>query len=78
MKKETDGYMQNLVLQMQRFDEREKEKELQLQLIKDLEKTTRYQQVRDNKARRRLDDKQEKQLDAYLMQKVKEELLQEQ
>ena len=64
---EVNGYMQNLNLQMQRYDEREKEKEKQLALIKEMEKVTRAKQVKDNKHRRRTEDKQQKQLDSYLM-----------
>ncbi|EAR96534.1 hypothetical protein TTHERM_00192030 (macronuclear) [Tetrahymena thermophila SB210] len=77
-KKESEGYSKNMQIQMERYDEKEKEKEMQLQLIKDMEKATRAKQIKDNKQRRRQEDKQQKQLDAYLMQKVKEELEAEQ
>ncbi|KAM3132392.1 hypothetical protein pb186bvf_015492 [Paramecium bursaria] len=76
--KEEQAFYENQLLQCDMFDKLEHEKQLKAKQLKMIEKKARDQQVKEIKKNRRQEDRQEKALDSYMIQKIKEEIDEEQ
>lgn len=73
-KKRTSAWDKNLNIQIKMAEEKEKEKIAEFKRKALYEKETRDKQMKENKAKKRFEEKQEKTLDHFLLKRLREEL----